>query len=459
MASSKYLSAPLPTSNMPPGIPYIVGNEAAERFSYYGMKAILFVFMTEHLLDAAGKPDHMTAAQANVWVHTFGFGVYFIPIIGAVVADAFLGKYRMIIWLSIVYCLGHLALAIDDTRTGLAVGLSLIALGSGGIKPCVAAHVGDQFGKQNQHLLSRVFGWFYFSINIGSSTSEILIPLLLVWFGSHVAFGVPGVLMFLATIVFWMGRHKFIHIPPSGMGAVKEAFSGEGIRAIVNLAIIYSFVAMFWSLFEQTATSWIDQGQKMEPLVLFGLPVEPAQMQALNPILVMIFIPLFNYVVYPLMGTFITLTPLRKMSIGLFITAASFATSAWIETELQTGRSMNLAWQAVPYLVLTISEIFVSITAYEFAYTQAPRKMKSFIMSFFLLSISAGNAFTALVNYFIQNPDGTSKLAGPAYFWFFTGTMFTAAVLFVFVAMFYRGQTYIQEEAQPEFDEGWGMRE
>jgi len=450
MANSKYLTAPVPSDSMPNGVPYIVGNEAAERFSYYGMKAILFVFMTEFLCNSSGQPDLMSPEDANVWVHTFGFGVYFIPILGAVISDAFLGKYRMIMWLSIVYCFGHLALAIDNTRIGLAVGLSLIALGSGGIKPCVAAHVGDQFGKQNEHLLTRVFGWFYFSINIGSSTSEILIPLLLIWYGPHVAFGLPGVLMLLATIVFWMGRKKFVHIPPTGMGVVREAFSGDGIRAVVNLAIIYAFVAMFWSLFEQTATSWIKQGREMEPLTIFGLAVEPAQMQALNPILVMIFIPLFNYVVYPLLGLLVELTPLRKMSIGLFITAASFASSAWIQEQLDAGREMSLAWQAMPYLILTISEIFVSVTAYEFAYTQAPRKLKSFIMSFFLLSISFGNLFTALVNYFIQDDAGNNILEGAPYFWFFAATMLGTAVLFIAVAYFYRGQTYIQEQAGPD---------
>src|SRR5207248_4173113 len=94
-------------------------------------------------------------------------------------ADAFFGKYRIILSLSIVYCFGHLALAVDHTRLGLAIGLGLIALGAGGIKPCVSANVGDQFGASNQHLLPRVFSWFYFSINFGSAFSTILIPELL----------------------------------------------------------------------------------------------------------------------------------------------------------------------------------------------------------------------------------------------------------------------------------------
>ena len=122
----------------------------------------------------------------------------------------------------------------------LALGLGLIAFGSGGIKPCVSAHVGDQFGKSNGNLLEKVFGWFYFSINLGAFASTLLTPWLLEHYGPHIAFGVPGALMVLATIFFWMGRKVFIHIPPGGMDFVREAFSKEGLSAIGRLAIIYA---------------------------------------------------------------------------------------------------------------------------------------------------------------------------------------------------------------------------
>src|SRR6478736_380109 len=179
MAKSEYLTAPIKTDRMPPGVPYIVGNEAAERFSYYGMNSILVIFMTHYLLTPEGKTDHMSPAQADAWYHTFVSCVYFLPIIGAFLGDAILGKYRTILYLSIVYCFGHLALAIDHTRLGLTFGLALIALGAGGIKPCVSANVGDQFGPANQHLLARVFSWFYFAINAGSAFSTLLIPWML----------------------------------------------------------------------------------------------------------------------------------------------------------------------------------------------------------------------------------------------------------------------------------------
>src|SRR3954454_18373090 len=209
---AEYLTAPVKSTAMPPGVPYIVGNEAAERFSYYGMRAILTVFMTKYLLDRSGVLAVMTPDQAKAWYHWFISAVYICPLAGAIIADAWLGKYRTILILSVVYCFGHLALALDATRLGLAIGLSLIAIGSGGIKPCVSANVGDQFGTTNQPLLSKVFGWFYFSINFGSFFSTLLIPKLLQDYGPHVAFALPGVLMLIATIVFWLGRNKFVHI-------------------------------------------------------------------------------------------------------------------------------------------------------------------------------------------------------------------------------------------------------
>ena len=144
---SNYLTAPRASKSMPKGIPYIIGNELAERFSFYGMKCILMVFMTKHLMDSNGQANPMSDNEATYWYHMFTSAVYYTPIFGAILSDAFFGKYRTILALSIIYCLGHFALALDETRLGLMIGLTLISIGAGGIKPCVSAHVGDQFGK------------------------------------------------------------------------------------------------------------------------------------------------------------------------------------------------------------------------------------------------------------------------------------------------------------------------
>ncbi|TWU47865.1 POT family MFS transporter [Rubripirellula reticaptiva] len=448
-------TTPYDITTMPPGIPYIVGNEAAERFSFYGMRAILTVFMTKYLVDATGAMDTMGDEDAKFWGHTFIMVAYFTPILGAFAADWLFGKYKTILWLSLLYCAGHFALAINETRMGLAVGLSLIALGTGAIKPCVSAHVGDQFGTRNSHLLEKVFGWFYVAINLGAFLSTLATPFLLDRFGSKVAFGVPGVLMAIATFVFWLGRNKFVHIPPRGIVVFKEAFTGEGLKVILKLTPVYLLVAVFWSLFDQTATSWVLQAEKMDRTV-FGFELLSSQIQAANPFMILVLVPLFSYVVYPAISKVFPLTSLRKVSIGMFLSVLAFALIAVAESKIQAGDTTSISWQVFAYFIMTAAEVMVSITCLEFSYTQAPNSMKSIIMSLYLLSVSLGNFIAAGVNAVILNADGSSKLPGAMYYWFFAGLMFAAAVAFIFVAYFYREKTFIQdnEASQRSIAEG-----
>jgi POT family proton-dependent oligopeptide transporter len=442
MANTPYLTVPLKTDKMPPGIPYIIGNEAAERFNFYGMRAILVVFMTQYLRSSSGELAPMSDAEASTWYHLFLSSNYFFPVFGAILADAFLGKYRTIFWLSLVYCLGSVALALDDTRLGLTVGLTLIALGAGGIKPCVSSNVGDQFGSENKHLISAAFGWFYFSVNFGSFFSILLIPWLLKVYGPGPAFGVPAVLMLLATFIFWAGRRKFVHIPPAGKSFLRDNFNREGWAAIGRLAIIFAFVAVFWSLWDQSGGRWVLQGAKMD-LHFAGITWLPSQIQAVNAIMILIFIPLFQYVIYPAINRVFPLTPLRKIGLGIFVSGVSFICSAWIETRISVGLSPNIGWQLPGYALLTAAEIMVSITALEFAYTQAPKRMKSVIMSLYLLSVSAGNLVTAGVNFAIARFN--LQLEGANYYLFFTALAMLASVVFVFFARRYHEKTYLQD--------------
>ena len=443
MPSQPYLTAPLKTDKMPPGIPYIIGNEAAERFNFYGMRAILVVFMTKYLMDRSGAFAPMSENDANKWYHLFLFANYFVPMLGSIVSDAFWGKYKTIFWLSLVYCAGSVVLALDHTRLGLTLGLTLIAIGSGGIKPCVSSHVGDQFGADNQNLLSRAFGWFYFSVNFGSFFSILLIPVLLDRYGPMPAFGIPALLMLLAAFVFWKGRYKFAHIPPTGNAFLRNTFSREGLTTLGRLAVIFLFVAIFWSLWDQSGGEWVTQAEKMD-LRFAGITWLSSQIQALNAIMILSFIPLFQYVIYPVISKVFPLTPLRKIGLGLIVTGLSFFISAGIENQLAAGLKPSIGWQIPAYALLSAGEVMVAITGLEFAYTQAPKHMKAMVQALFLLSISAGNLFTALVHVFIENDDGTVKLHGAAYYNFFAWLAIGCVAVFIFVAKAYKGRSYLQ---------------
>jgi len=412
----KYRTAPVPSKKMPKGIPYIIGNEAAERFSFYGMKGILAVFMTTYLFLMPGSTldAPMSEVEAARWYHSFVIAVYWTPLLGAFIADAFLGKYLTIMLLSIVYCLGHGALALMgmdlpfmdeplNPSVFLVMGLILIALGAGGIKPCVSAHVGDQFGESNSHWLTKIYMVFYLSINLGAAISNILTPWLLKWHGPHWAFGVPGVLMAIATITFWMGRHKFIHVPPRGMEFIREVFSLHGIKIILKLGIIYVFVAVFWALFDQTGSMWVFQAEDMDRHWL-GIHWLPSQIQLINPMMILILVPLFGWLVYPAINKVWPLTPLRKISLGFFVMAGGFAVIGVAQQLIDAGGEPSIGWQVLAYAVVTTAEVMVSITCLEFSYTQAPRKMKSIIMGLFLFSVTLGNTITAGVLMIIEVP-------------------------------------------------------
>jgi len=446
----------------PPQVKYIVGNEACERFSFYGMGSILVVYMIGYLSPAYAE------TEAKAWYHAFMGLTYLTPLVGGWLADRFFGRYAVILWVSLFYVAGHATLALWDTRTGFLLGLALVACGSGGIKPCVSAFVGDQFPPERTALLERIYGWFYWVINLGSFTAKLLIPWLLRTQGPRVAFAIPGLLMALATLVFWAGTRHYLRAPPSGPkphgflrvlgSALRQlgthragehwldparahhpAEAVEGAKAVFRVVGVFAAVTVFWALFDQTGSSWVLQGKRLaaipaldlSPLGLGSLAVDAAQLQALNPVLVMAIIPLCSWAVFPALerrGR--DLSPLSKMTAGMFLAVASFVAAGVVQLRCDGGHQVSLAWQFPQYLLLTAAEVLVSVTGLEFSYTQAPRSMRSTIMSIWFLTVFLGNLLTFLVQFV--------KLSGAAYFGFFAVLMLLAAVAFRQVARRYR---------------------
>ena len=445
-------------ASFPNQIKYIIGNEACERFSYYGMRSILVIFMVQYL----AMPTH----EAKGVYHLFISANYFLPLLGGYLSDRYLGKYRTIIYLSLVYCLGHAVLAIWESKTGMYAGLALIALGAGGIKPCVSAHVGDQFTQSTSGLINKVYEIFYFSINFGSFFSTLLIPWVLPRFGPSVAFGIPGILMFIATIVFWAGKRQYVIVPPTGKeGGAKfwgvlgysmmnqgerrqgESFLDvargkygnervEGAKSALDIFKVLISVSAFWALYEQHGSTWVLQARQMD-LNFLGWRLEAAQIPALNPIMVMLLIPVFSLGLYPWVQRMgVQVTPLRKMGVGMVLTAISFIIAGLVQAMLDRGMQVSVGWQFIQYFVITAAEVMVSITGLEFAYTQAPRAMKSTIMSLWLLTVTAGNLVTAVISYL-------NRFSGAAEYYFYAMLMVLVSGIFILVAMRYRTRSYI----------------
>ena len=469
-------------SRFPKSVPFIIGNEAAERFSFYGMRSILTLFLVSQFFNPTGNAalTDVANARANERTHYFVMLAYALPFVGGLVADWYTGKYKLILYISIVYCIGHLLLAMFDTNlNGFTFGIIVVAIGAGGIKSCVSANVGDQFDATNQDLLSKVYGWFYFSINAGSMVSNILIPWTYKYYGAKWAFGIPGILMTLATIIFFSGRKKYVRVPPTGVNkdnlvfitvyalaniskrqpgqsfldVAKEKHNPEkveGVKAVYRVMAVFFFALAFWAVWDQCLSEWVLYADKMNRIINLGFTkftVLAGQVSTVNTIFLLMFIPLFNYWIYPAFDRIgLKTTPLRRLGAGLVLTALSFVIIAIIHKNLDSGASPSIWWQILAYMVLSAAEVLVSITGLEYAYTHSPKSMKSTMTGIWFLVVSAGNLFTALINGYISEGGFLAHhLKGANYEWFFIAIIVLFIIVFMFVSPRLKERSYISD--------------
>ncbi|NXM34876.1 S15A1 protein, partial [Oxyruncus cristatus] len=372
-------------AGFPLSIFFIIINEFCERFSYYGMRAVLVLYFKYFL--------HWDDNLATAIYHTFVALCYLTPILGAIIADSWLGKFKTIVSLSIVYTIGQAVLSVgsindlsDHNRDGSPdnvalhialsmIGLILIALGTGGIKPCVSAFGGDQFEEDQEEQRSTFFSLFYLSINAGSLISTIVTPnLRATECGIHtkqrcypLAFGVPAILMAVALIVFVVGSRMYKKVKPQGnimlqvckcIGfAIKNRFRHRSkefpkrehwldwasekydkrliaqTKMVLKVLFLYIPLPMFWALFDQQGSRWTLQATATNGD--FGIPVQPDQMQIVNPILIVIMVPVVDSFIYPLIKKCkINFTPLKKMTVGMFLASMAFVAAALLQVQI-----------------------------------------------------------------------------------------------------------------------------
>ncbi|KAL6079771.1 Peptide transporter family 1 [Balamuthia mandrillaris] len=479
----------------PPSIKYIMGNEACERFSFYGLKAILALYLKNFL--------HLSEDTATTVIHTFIFGAYGSSVLGGYIADSFLGKFRTILYISFVYCLGSITLACTALPGatgdpphwwGAALGLLLVAIGTGGIKASVSSFVGDQFppGPGQEALLTTVFSIFYFCINMGSLSSTLITPLLREYTTYSIAFGVPAVLLLFATVIFWLGKPTYRIVPPgpnvinvtfgvvgraiaekyrsfrrrySVMGDEEQAVGRkrfldyaypiypqqtiQDVRDVLQVFKVFLPLPIFWSLYDQHSSRWIFQAEQMDRYLGFDFEIQPDQVPTLNPLLILLLIPIFNKGVYPgLEKIGLKLKPLARMSIGMFLASLSFVVSGLVELAIEKKMDVFIAWQLPQYFLLCCGEILVSITGLEFAYSQAPKTMKSVVMAGWLLTTAIGNAIVAGVAE-------VKIFESQAWeFFFYAGLMIVFLGLFLLVAWTYTYVSVAEEEGASPRAEG-----
>lgn len=432
----------------PTGFWFFFWGELAERSCYYGMRAILVLYVAEQL----GFGD----ANAATIVSLFMASCYLLPLLGGYLADNFFGKYWTIVGFSLPYILGQLLLSIDSQqifgispRYFLFVSLALLAMGSGVIKPNISTLMGltyDQYRPGQTQLRSDAFSFFYMAINIGAFASSLIVPWLRSHYSYNIAFLFPAVLMTAALLLFALGKPYYARevITHSRKTPEQRRQQWAVLGKLFSLFLVITF---FWMIFDQSATTWIFFAKDYFDPHLLGFDVKPDQVQALNPLFIVLLLPIVSIGLWRLLGRMgLHMRPTDKMLVGFFLTAAGMALMAVAGFLAAPGQKVSLWWQVATFLLITLAELCISPVGLELAFTAAPPSMKGFITGCFLLTVFFGD----ILNSFL------TRLYGPLgpgrYFGLLTGILLVVTVAFVFVAR--RFNRAMEERADVPADAG-----
>ena len=453
--STATVESPVPITH-PKGFWFIFSGELAERASFYGMKAVLTLYLVHayaYSRDEASKTMHLYVA-----------GCYFTTLIGGFIADRFLGKYWTIVFFAVPYIIGQfiVGLSVEYLTYGALI---LLALGSGIIKPNISTLMGMTYNQQRPGqdlLLSRAFSYFYMAINIGSFLSTLICPWLRDTFGKMVpdpadpkgekmipsdpttgymvAFLFPACLMCVAFALFAVGKKHYavevIDRKPS-----TPAESAAKWKIVGRVFGLFFLIMFFWAIFDQHASTWIYFAEDYLDLNVAGFKIAPDSIQALNPLFIVLFVPLMNGLYAYLARKGWNIRPTDKMIAGFVLTALCMGIHAGAGYAAQGSDGINrvtILWQVFAFVIITFAEILISVTGLELAFTAAPQSMKSFVTSLWLVTVGAANLFVATpVTQMYPNdkPGWMPKFANAAdYFLFLTVAMLVVAAIFFFVA-------------------------
>ena len=381
---------------------------------------------------------------------------YFFPLVGAAISDSFLNKFWTISILSIVYVIGAIMLSISAVPDWLGVppnipqwpsliGLLLIAIGTGGIKPCVSALGGDQFISDQKYGIDRFYNYFYMAINVGAILAGVspFIQEKNIYGhdgdGYPVVFGMCAGVLALATLLFMIGKPFYRIVPPAGIflpGKIAKTgasyvyhlikFQGDSsltrevVYDIYGEELVNEYLEMirviavllpapfFWMAFDQSGSSWQELTDQMDSSnFLNSVMINTIA----NPILSLFISPLFANYVYPAMDR---LFPnkfglLNRMVLGMIISGFAYVVCGILQSHVSDtckwtdivsngltqhiciSHGFSTAYFLIPYVLITIGEVLFSVAGLNFTYTEVGSRMKSSCAAIWLLAVAIGN--------------------------------------------------------------------
>lgn len=433
----------------PKGLFYLFFTEMWERFSYYGMRALLILYMTNYLLT---DPERVSRVYGFSWVKsllesTLGelstqalasniYGqytafVYFTPFFGGLIADQFIGQRRSVYVGGILMAIGHLLMASEQL---FLFALLFLIVGNGFFKPNISSQIGGLY-EQGDQRRDRAFTIFYMGINLGAFFSPFVCGTLGQKWGWHYGFSAAGIGMLIGLIVYHMGRN---HLPTDHrtetqtLDAKTEPQHGkltpDEIKKIIALVLLAALNIMFWSVFEQQGNSlqiWADRKTDWH-LGSFEMP--SSWLQSFNPFFIFILAPIFDrfWAWQEKRGT--EPGSVAKMGIGCLIAGGGYLFMLLMLQVVPADQKSSFLWLAGATLLFTIGELYLSPIGLSLVTKIAPARLVSMMMGIWLMSSFFGNMLAGIVGGWSE------KMTEANFFILLAGMAGSSGILF-FVAL------------------------
>lgn len=384
----------------PKGLAILFVTEMMERFSFYGMRAILVLYLTKETM--GNNPGlGWTDTNALALYGWYTMLVYVMSIPGGIIADKFLGQKKTVFLGGMLIAAGHLTLALDN-MTAFYSGLVLLISGVGCLKPNISSMVGSLY-KLGDSRRDSGFTIFYIGINIGAATAPLLVGYIGEVYGWHYGFGLAGIGMLLGQTVYLLGQKhlkevgNFLPIKKEpGKSKTKALTKIEKDRVIV-LLISFIIVIVFWGAYEQAGGLMNIYTNEKIDRVIFGWEIPASLFQSVPAIFVIIF------------GTIVAgfwnkrqkkgkeTSSLFKMAIGTMVMGTGFLMMTGAAMQAVDGTKAMLIWLILSYLLQVIGELSISPVALSFITKLAPVKYASIMMGIYFAASGLGNKLAGII--------------------------------------------------------------
>lgn len=374
----------------------IITTEFFERYYFYSLRSILYPFLLDIL--------KFSNNDSKKIIHTFFIFTYSSSFFFALISDSFLGQFKTIIFSNFLYLTGAVLCYFGSFYKSsyyFLTGLLFISIGTGGIKSNISNFGASQLSEEQG--IKNFFSIFYFVINLGAILSILITPII-----SKLKCNSEGncynlvfiisLCLIVASQVIFVSGSKIYKKKKISSKNIKNIVSDSNLKFIKSILKVFLPIAFFWMLFDQQSTSWIEQGNEMEQKV-YKLEILPVQMQLLNAGLILVLIPLLSKFLLNKKSN--KNSQIKIMSLGIFLSSMSFICAYTIEKFLENDIKLNILFQFFQYFFISVSEVFVSITGLEYAYTSSPAEIKSIITALWHSTTALGNLLTVIITSFL----------------------------------------------------------